>query len=279
MIDEIKEALTTKFTIAEYKKFIKNTKWVRLNDENIAKLYAYHKDFTKVLNQLVLLKPPKKGATSTAKYTAKNRIKKSLEQFEQFCKDNDIDIEVLENNQEKSEKTTQQAVDNSVDKNKKILDYLNIHTEKLKNELLSISKGKDPNDKSLITDYEECLHLFMAKAKGEIVTKSTKRLTNEEETIMGIIVDKEFMSGMYEITTQSHKPDEKALITTGIVLDIIETLKGKAGDVLTDEEMELEYIKSETKRLEDKEKAQLRSEAEEDIIDAVLEEVKPDGDD
>lgn len=271
--EEIEGVLQSQQMVSRKHKAVKLVSWSRAKDKDIALIFSILKDRELVIDKILSLRVTKKSNQSS-RIQIKKRVIENVDKFISDCKELDIDLSFSVKVKTKR-KTVKKIVKETVGGLKKQISFLNCHSTKLEEQLLEIGK-KYSNKTDLVKEYEQLLVLFLAKARGEIVTQTTKRQVVIERDDSGNIVSEknklnsDNKEAIY-IETQSHLPDAQALASTFIINELIETLKGKMGNEATDEELEQSYRKRLQKAQDDRKLLKGRGNFEDDVIDAEIE--------
>jgi hypothetical protein len=148
--------------------------------------------------------------------------------------------------------------DNAVTKAKELLSYFNIPTTELAKKLEDIKKSGEQSTQDYLSDLYMLRQLFIAKAKGDITTTQTEALWEVEfdeeigkyrkKQIYKNSKDKQFIT----IRTQSHLPDEKAILGVRIIDDLILQVEAREQVELTEADLLLEYERIKQKAEQDR---------------------------
>lgn len=273
--DLVEEILSSDESISIYKKMIKETSWRIIRDEDIALLFRVFNDAEIVIKEITKRKITKK-TSARSRGNINSGATKKVEEFIAECKNLGIEIHRERNkNKIKIKKvTTKEVIKNVIDNSRKQISFLNCHTTQLEKQLQGISDNSNGID--ILKEYEELLVIFIAKARGEIVTKTTKRaVIVERDDNDNIISEKTRLNSdnkeLVYIETQSHLPDAQALASTFVVSEILETLKGKMGNEATDDELEKSYRERLQKSQDQRKELKGRGNFEDDVIEAEVE--------
>jgi len=239
-------SLSKKQSVAKNKKEIASTKWKSLNDENISLAFRLHNNKDEVI-EFILSKRVTKKTSPSSRNQIKKRITVAIEAYLAECEALGIDIKKAKayTIQSKPSKTTQEIIESSFKSNRRQIDFFNLHSSRLKEDLLDIANGRE-NKHSLLREFEELKAIFMAKARGEIVVKSTTRTVEIMRDDDGNIISEntKLNSENKEIViveTSSQLPSEKAFAAVMVISEVIETIKGSAGATATDDELHDQY--------------------------------------
>ena len=270
--EEIESVLSKVQTITKNKKDVASIGWGRAKDKDIALMFTILKDRDLVISRILSLRITKKTNQSSM-IQIRTRVTKSVDKFIEECEELEIDLSFTEEIKTR-EKTTKEIVIETVTGLKKQIRFLNCHSTKLEAELLKIEEDHTI-ETDLVKEYEQLLVLFLAKARGEIVTQNTKRQVVVDRDKDGNIISEKNKKNkdneeVVYIETQSHLPDAQALASTFIITELIETLKGKMGNEATDEELEKSYRKRLQKAQDDRKLLKGRGNFEDDVIDAEI---------
>ncbi len=147
-----------------------------------------------------------------------------------------------------------------INKNKELLSFFNIPSERLKNKLEDILKnGANQSTEDYLAELYALRMLFLGKAKGEIVTTTTNTLWEVEfDEDRGKYIKKRInvsTSGKQyvNITTTSHLPDEKALVAIRLLDDMILQIEARSQVELTEEDLINKYKEIELKAAKERE--------------------------
>lgn len=235
--DTILESLNRKWS----KKEIASVNFSKLTNLKMAMLlshFSYSSEL--VLNYLV----------STHKKNF-NNTRKRLEGFFEDAKKNKIDMntftrEKVKRTIKKGDKSARATAVKTVKKYRHVMDIFNIGKDSLTEALTSIGEAQ-MSEEGILKAYKELYILLMAKAKGELVTRTTNisyKLVDDENDPTGyrkeIVKNSSNEKRLYE-TTQSHLPDERAFAGALIVLEVIDRMENGNQSVLTNDELEATY--------------------------------------
>jgi len=144
-------------------------------------------------------------------------------------------------------KRQETQADKIVEKLKGVLSFFNIKSERLKQELNLIENDGKIDEKEYLKGLYALRQLFLAKARGEIVTQQVEVLYEIEE-VDGKIVKKQVYENkngkkIVSVKTQSHLPDEKAIVAMKMIDEMILSVESATQIELTEEELRDTYLK------------------------------------
>jgi hypothetical protein len=137
------------------------------------------------------------------------------------------------------------------------LNYFNIKGADLEKTLQEVAEKGSQNSKDYLQELYALRVLFLAKAKGDIVTKTTNITYEVTEDKEGNIIKKRVRrtsegKQYIEEQTKSYLPDEKALVGLKIVDDLILQVETRENVEVTPEELEDMYEQARKRAEEDR---------------------------
>ncbi len=289
--ENILKILHTKTTKKELDKWVNSQKMISIKEPLVAKVYAYFKDYDLAI-EYIKEKKTKRQTNPQGRYNTRQTSEVVFQEYIKKIKDTH-GIDIHEEANRTFEKTQAEKVATSVIREKrKMIDFFNINTGDIKEKIEDIRSSTD-NNNDFVKTLKELELIYLASAKGKIVTKKTSRTVVFDVDDDGNIINpqtakveqKTNKNGdpiftpyvgkhKYYEETQSHQPDSKSLAMVFVIRDYIEKYQNTISTTATDKQLydrKVKYIKGIKKQKEDFQNRDYNIEIDREFLEADIE--------